>query len=122
MKLQRIAVILTLVNLGILLIAMTRPVPQSRSSADSPVLRGRQLEIVDEKGLVRSSLKVEDDGAVLLRMVDKTGTIRVKLGAGTDGSGLMLADETTEPGVHLLARRVGTTDHPNTTRIALTGA
>ncbi len=79
------------------------------------------LELVDEKGQIRSSIKVESDGEVVLRMFDKNGTIRVKLGASESGSGMLLADETTEPGVHLIARRVGT---PNrlTTRIGLTGA
>jgi hypothetical protein len=74
------------------------------------------LELVDEKGQIRSSIKVESDGESVLPMFDKKGTIRVKLGAGDSGSGILLADETTEPGVHLMARRVGTADCP-TTRI-----
>jgi len=45
-----------------------------------------------------------------------------RLGAGESGSGLLLADETTEPGIHMVARRAGTKERPNTTRIALTGA
>jgi hypothetical protein len=31
----------------------------------------------------------------------------VKLGAGTDGSGLLLANDATEPGVHILAKPQG---------------
>ena len=56
-----------------------------------------------------------------MRLLDQDGTIRVKLGAGRDGSGLVLADEATEPGIHLIARRIGTTDRPNTTSITLKG-
>ena len=66
------------------------------------VLRVQSLELVDEQGTKRASLLVEGNGAVF-RIFDATGTIRVKLGGGTDGSGLVLANEKTEPGVHLLA-------------------
>jgi hypothetical protein len=117
MKLQRLTLALTAINLLLLLAAMT----PARTPANDPILRGRMLELVDDKGQVRSSIKVETDGEVVLRMFDKNGTIRVKLGADKDGSGLLLADETTEPGVHLVARRVGT-DERRTTRITLIGA
>jgi hypothetical protein len=36
---------------------------------------------------------VESSGEVVLRLLDRSGTIRVKLGASESGSGLMLADE-----------------------------
>jgi hypothetical protein len=74
------------------------------SGAD-PVLRGQALELVDAAGQVRSRLNVEKDGQVVFRLLDQRGTIRVKLGAGEDGSGLVLLDERTEPGIHLVARR-----------------
>jgi hypothetical protein len=70
-----------------------------------PVLRGQALELVDAAGQVRSRLNVEKDGQVVFRLLDQRGTIRVKLGAGEDGSGLVLLDERTEPGIHLVARR-----------------
>lgn len=73
-----------------------------------PVLRGRALEIVDERGQVRSRLNVESDGHVVFRLMDRNGTIRVKLGADEGGSGLVLLDEATEPAVHIVARRDGT--------------
>jgi hypothetical protein len=84
-----------------------------------PVLRGRALEIVDERGRIRSRLSVEADGEVVLRMVDRSGTIRVKLGAGEGGSGLLLVDEATEPAVHAVARRTGTQARPTTTSLTL---
>jgi hypothetical protein len=72
------------------------------------VLRAQLLELVDESGTKRATLKVEPEGAVVFRLMDEDGTIRVKLGAGRDGSGLLLANEKTEPGVHLLATRTKT--------------
>jgi hypothetical protein len=50
-------------------------------------------------------------------MRDASGTIRVKLGAGNGGSGLILLDETTEPGVQIIPRRVMAPGHPTTTSI-----
>jgi hypothetical protein len=44
---------------------------------------------------------------VVFRLLDQRGTIRVKLGADTDGSGLLLANDATEPGVHMLATAKG---------------
>ncbi len=85
-----------------------------------PVLRGRALEIVDELGQVRSRLNVEADG-VVFRLMDRNGTIRVKLGADEGGSGLVLLDEATEPAVHIVARRVGTSARPPT-GVTLRGA
>jgi len=41
-------------------------------------------------------------------MSDATGTIRVKLGAGEDGSGLVLLNDATNPGLHALAKKNGT--------------
>jgi len=54
-------------------------------------------------GRIRARLNVEDDGEVVLRLLDQRGTIRVKLGASETGSGLLLANDATEPGVHMLA-------------------
>ena len=78
--------------------AQTRPV----------VLRAHAIELVDARGEVRAQLNVEPDGEVVFRLRDAKGTIRVKLGASERGSGLLLANEETEPGVHILANRTGT--------------
>jgi hypothetical protein len=77
---------------------------------------------VDDRGQVRSRLEVEPTGEVVLRLLDARGTIRVKLGAGEDGSGLLLADEATEPAIHIVARRSAKPDRPATTSITLNGA
>jgi hypothetical protein len=75
--------------------------------APAPLLRGRALELVDDRGRIRARLNVESGGEVVFRLLDDRGTIRVKLGAGRDGSGLLLANDATEPGIHLLAKADG---------------
>jgi hypothetical protein len=75
-----------------------------------PIVRASAIELVDQAGVVRAQLMVTPDGGeTLLRMRDAKGEVRVKLGAGEDGSGLMLADQSTEPGLHILAKRGATT-------------
>jgi hypothetical protein len=64
----------------------------------------REFELVDSKGKQRVSIKVEDNDEVVLRMRDQTGTIRIKMGADEAGSGLLLLDSETNPGLHVLAK------------------
>jgi hypothetical protein len=73
--------------------------------ASTDVLRVRTLELVDDSGQVRAQLNVEPGGEVVFRLRDPSGTIRVKLGASGDGSGLDLLNHMTEPGIQLLANR-----------------
>ncbi|HVR74557.1 MAG TPA: hypothetical protein VMT52_09505 [Planctomycetota bacterium] len=99
---------------GVLLAAQFfRPVPPAARAEEagkvSAVLRTRMIELVDEREQVRANLKVEPDGEVVFRLRDARGTIRVKLGASEGGSGLLLLDDRTEPAVHMLANRTGTT-------------
>jgi hypothetical protein len=100
----RLTLGITVVNLALLLTAFTRRDP---ASSGLPVLRGSALELVDRQGHVRGRLNIEPGGDVVFRLMDQRGTIRVKLGAGTDGSGLLLANDATEPGVHMLATAKG---------------
>jgi len=72
------------------------------------VLRAERIELVDEQGRTRAQLTVEPEGDAVLRMRDAEGTIRVKLGASRSGSGLVLLNDRTEPGVHVLANAAGT--------------
>jgi hypothetical protein len=74
-------------------------------SAAPSILRAQAIELVDGRGRVRAQLTVEASGEVVFRLRDDRGTIRVKLGASEAGSGLLLANEATEPGVHILANR-----------------
>lgn len=118
MSVQRFALGLTVINLVLLSLILPRAVSSTGQPVD-PLLRARVLELVDQEGRVRSRLNVERGGEVVFRLLDENGTIRVKLGAGEEGSGLVLLDETTEPGVHLLARRSATADRPATTGLTL---
>lgn len=68
------------------------------------VVRTRLIELVDDQGKARATLKVEPQGEAILRLFDSRGTIRVKLGASADGSGLVLLNEATEPAIQLLAQ------------------
>lgn len=113
---------LTGINLALLLLVLAPPGSTSPAPTVAPILRGRAPELVDDRGLVRSRLHVEADGEVVLRLFDRHGTVRVKLGAGEDGSGLLLLDGAAAPGVHMVARRMGPADRPTATSITLTGA
>jgi hypothetical protein len=72
------------------------------------VVRAEAIELVDGSGRVRAQLNVSPDGEVVFRLRDENGTIRAKLGADERGSGLLLLDNKTEPGVHVLATRART--------------
>ncbi|HUG26854.1 MAG TPA: hypothetical protein VMK53_01050 [Gemmatimonadales bacterium] len=118
---QRFAIVLTVVNLVLLFVVLT-PDRVVVAQGDTSVLRVRGLDLVDAAGQIRAQLSIESDGEVLFRMRDAAGTIRVKFGAGNHGSGLLLLDEATEPGVQIIARRVATSARPTTTGISLIGA
>ena len=99
---MKLALPLTILNLGLLgAIAITQA--QAAAPTVQPVVRARLIELVDAKGEVRAQLKTETSGEVIFRLRDPAGQVRVKLGSGADGSGLVLLDERTEVGVHLLA-------------------
>jgi hypothetical protein len=113
MSVPGLAAALTAVNFGLLSLGLTRVMEKSPAPPE-PVIRARVLELVDQRGQVRSRLNVEPSGEVVFRLLDQRGTIRVKLGAGEDGSGLVLLDGDTEPGVHLVARRAASPDRATT--------
>jgi hypothetical protein len=105
MKVHRITIALTLLNFCLLLVTLvqTRPVTAQNVAA---VLRGRAIELLDERGQVRAQLTVEpNNNEAVIRLRDPKGIIRVKMGASEDGSALLLLNETTEPGVHVLSKR-----------------
>jgi hypothetical protein len=106
MKIQQVAVALLGANL-VLLLGVLLLGRSAVAQAVSSVLRARAIELVDDRGLVRAQLDVEPDGEVVFRLRDANGTIRVKIGASEEGSGLVLLDGSTEPGIHMLATRTG---------------
>ena len=106
MKLQRLLIALTVVNLGLLTVLLA-PVQPAGAHDVAAVLRGRGLEIVDESGKVRASIKVHPadptvampDGTrgypetVILRLVTRHGRPSVKLSASEQGAILVLGGE-----------------------------
>lgn len=106
MTLQRITTALAVVN-ALVLVGMLshRSAVSAQNLPD--VVRGRTWELVDGRGQTRASMEIAPGGDVVLRLRDRTGTIRVKLSAGENGSGLLLLDNSTEPGVQLDAGASG---------------
>ncbi len=106
MKMQRLLLALTLVNLTMLafmLSGMRRAEGPVDGSPDT-VLRGRALEIVDAQGRVRASVSVIPAGTstagdrypetVLLRLITERGRPSVKLSATEEASGASFAGPT----------------------------
>jgi len=104
MRLQRLAVILTVLNFLLLMVLIGQFRPVTAASDVAPVLRGRALELVDEKGRVRAAINVfpaqpnlkMPDGTtgisevVEMRLIDSTGSPNIKLSTLEHGSGLLL--------------------------------
>ena len=109
MKIQRLALLLTVSNLILLIVNLSQLRPAAAQGAQdvAPVLRGRAFEIVDDHGRLRAEIKVlpaqptfkMPDGttgypeAVQLRLFSSKGGPNVKLVATEDGSGLVLDGE-----------------------------
>ena len=107
MKTQRVAVVLTAINLVVLATILFHG-PAAVAQAVPAVVRAQSLEIVDPQGRVRFHLAAQPDGEAVFRMRDGSGTIRIKMSASEEGSGLLLVDADTEPGLHVLAKRYDT--------------
>ncbi|MBI1879870.1 MAG: hypothetical protein HYR94_16890 [Chloroflexi bacterium] len=108
MKIQLLTITLAAINLVLLLFILTQARPIIAQNV-APVLRAQAIELIDNHGQIRAQLNAESNGEVVFRLRDANGVIRVKLGAAEDGSGLLLLDEATEPGVHILVKPTGAT-------------
>lgn len=119
MNSQRLAIVLTVVNL-LILVSLLSPVGPVMAGEAAPVLRGRALEIVDDHGKLRAQIIVQPastmpDGktypeTVLLRLIDPNGRPAVKIGGSEDGSGMSLAGDSERrqwSGVQILAEGTG---------------
>ena len=118
MATQTLLGVLTVVNLGLVGYQSVHA-PHPASSPD--VIRGRGLEIVDDRGKVRASITVVPEDpkviwkgkpypeTVLLRLMTAEGRPNVKLGAGKTGSGLLIAGESDPTYVQVLAEGGETT-------------
>ena len=96
---------LTLVNVASAVVVITGLSINRAQAAPEPsnTLRAERLELVDSNGKLRGQLFVEESGEVVFRLRDEKGQIRVKLGASERGSGFILMDDQTEPGVQILS-------------------
>ena len=101
LRLQPVLIALTLLNLGILGVAIAREQAVAAPALTSDrILRGRGLQIVDDQGKVRVSITVnpavkQPDGStypetVLLRMITSEGRPVVKISSSEDGAGMAL--------------------------------
>jgi hypothetical protein len=84
----------------------------SPAAAASPpqvqeVVRAKLIELVAPDGKVVGQLHTSEDGSANLRLRSGSGEVRVKLGASKNGSGLVLLNNNTEPGVTLYAQDDG---------------
>jgi hypothetical protein len=101
MKMQRLLLVLTVVNLGLLVLLLMSHIGPALANDAAPVLRGRALEIVDELGRVRASLNVlpastqangeTSSETVLLRLITERGRPSVKIGASEQSAGVSFA-------------------------------
>ncbi|HET9464277.1 MAG TPA: hypothetical protein VFO71_02005 [Gemmatimonadales bacterium] len=107
--------VVNLVLLAFLLVSHTAPVLAYQRV---PVLRGSALEIVDDRGRVRASIKVqpaetfEPTGrkypeTVVLRLIDPRGRPEVKIAASEEGGGLSLVGSSDETRLLLKAEGAG---------------
>ena len=116
MKVQPLLIVLTLVNLALLIFTLAQVRPTSAEGVS--VLRGRALEIVDERGRVRASLNVLPAGTqpngeayaetVLLRLITERGRPSVKIGASEQAAGLSLAGPTNTKDTYVILEAKGT--------------
>lgn len=111
MTTQRLVVALTGLNLVLAgSIVLSRAQPAVAAPEVSPVLRGRALEIVDDRGQVRASIAVvpaDSTGypeTVLLRLRNSAGRPNVKIAATEDGAGLVLGGRSDPTYAQILAR------------------
>lgn len=106
MKVQGVLVVLTVVNVALLGILLTQGGP-ARAGNDTGVLRGRGLEIVDDSGKVRASIKLHPadpmykmpngkvgyPDTVVLRLITPDGRPGIKISASVDGAGILASGE-----------------------------
>jgi hypothetical protein len=117
MKMQRIAIAVTIINLVLMVVLFTKmnPATAQREQNKLQVLRGSGLEIIDSLGKIRASISfhapVVQDGktypaGILLRLIDSKGQPSVKIGASEDGGGISLSNES-QGYIQLLAEESG---------------
>ena len=116
MKLEKFPTVLTIVNLGLLLFLVLQIAASAQPHETLPVVRAHLLEIVDDHGRVRASIKVEPaetfkptgkdyPETVVLRLIDANGRPEVKIVASEQGGGLSFVGDNDATQVLLGAER-----------------
>ena len=119
MTTQRFLVVLTVLNLALLSFLLLTRTPVVFAYTGADVIRGSALEIVDSRGRVRASIKVqpaetfEPTGrkypeTVVLRLIDPNGRPEVKIAASEEGGGLSFVGHSDAVRAQLHADRGGT--------------
>jgi hypothetical protein len=107
MKFQRVAMVLSVLNLLLLFVQLVM-VPSTAQQSVTPIVRTQAFELVDNSGRKRAQINVDEQtGEVVFRLRDSKGDIRAKFGADERGSGLLLMDDRTDATVQLRAIRSG---------------
>lgn len=101
LKMNRVFLLVNVCLVMYIIFTSMKPVP------DPVILKGKGLELTDDKGIKRATIKVEEGGEVVFRLLNSKGEIRVKMGASDEGSGIVLLNDSTEPGLHALAKHTG---------------
>src|SRR5262245_29493611 len=110
---QRIAAALTVINLALLVFLVSQTYKTAASDV-VPVLRGRALQIVDDKDQVRAEILVHGPETVagktypetvLFRMATRDRAPLMKMTVSEDGSAFRLSDDSQKGGVELRAHR-----------------
>jgi hypothetical protein len=119
MKIQPLLIVLTLVNMALLTVALTQLRPAVAAEEVAPVLRGRALQIVDDRGNIRASINVypastQKNGenypeTVLLRLITERGRPSVKISASEQFAGLALIGPSNTKETYLQLGAKGTT-------------
>jgi hypothetical protein len=102
---QRFLIGLTVVNLGLLIFLLLSQIGPALAKNVMPVVRGSALEIVDDQGRVRASIRVQPaetfkptgnkyPETVVLRLIDPNGRPEVKIAASEEGAGLTFVGDT----------------------------
>jgi hypothetical protein len=78
MKRERLTLILTVVNTALLAIVLARGA-LSGPRANSPVVRARGLELVDDAGQIRGQFTVEPGGEAVFRLRETEVVVRVEV-------------------------------------------
>ena len=117
MKMQHIAIAVTIINLLLMVVLLTKinPATAQKEQDKLQVLRGTGLEIMDKQGKIRASISFHDvvvkDGVtypagILLRLITSKGQPSVKIGASEDGGGLAFSNES-QGYLQLMAKESG---------------